>query len=98
MSQLITDPVEISEELRKWEGKEVTAYISLNPHTELALLSKLDKTPTDTWCVSIGTQSSAAAILFGISGITKLVKTETNRLQVVIDLSLSNTAPAGEFA
>jgi hypothetical protein len=98
MSQFITDPVEIGEELHKWKGKEVTAYIALNPHTELAVLSKLDKTPTDTWRVSIGTQTSAAAILFGIKGITRLVKTDTNRLQVVIDLSLPNTAPTGEFS
>lgn len=50
----LTDPVEIAEELSKWEGKEITVYVKLNPYVELGMKSPLGKTAEGSWRVQLG--------------------------------------------
>lgn len=94
MRQLITDPVEIAEELPKWQNKEVTVYVTLNPYVELGLKSKLIIAASGDWSVQLGSKEAATAILFTSKGVTDLRRKEN---ELHISIYLATPQATGEF-
>lgn len=92
----LTDPVEIAEELPKWEGKELTVYVKLNPYVELGMKSLLSKTAEGSWRVQLGTKGAATGILFTSRGVTDMRLNDEGCPHLSIDVS-PRTPPAGEF-
>lgn len=94
----ITDPVAIAEELLKWEGKEVTAYISMNPYVEFGLKSVLSRMQNNSWRVQLGVVGAATAVLFTVRGVAYILLQEGRGPHISINLSpLTSSEPAGEF-
>lgn len=92
----LTDPVDIAEELPKWEGKELTVYVKLNPHVELGMKSLLSKTAQGSWRVQLGSKEAVTGILFTARGVTDMCLHDNRCPHLSIDVSL-RTALAGEF-
>lgn len=92
----LTDQVEIAEELPKWEGKEITVYVKLNPYVELGMKSPLSKTAEGSWRVQLGIKDAATGVLFTAKGVTDMRLHDDRCPHLSIDVS-PRTPPAGEF-